>query len=372
MLRSNRRARRASAHSPGLHPLDERRLLAASTDGVGTKLILARERGASSLRRRPRRALHQRRDHDRRRAAVPPRLRRREPDRARPGRRARRGDGRGLPSGRLRAPRRRDRRAAGDLPRRASSTSPGRASASSTASACSTARRSRPATSWSASRRPASTRTASRSSARSSSTRTTTATTCSRRRGSTSTTSRRLREHAHAFAHVTGGGIEGNLRRVIPDGLELPRSTGTRGSGRRSSSGSPGTPKSRSCAASSTSGSATARCCRRATDGLVIGHGRVIGVLVSGEGSNLQALLDAGLPIAAVASNRADARALAAREARRSRDGGLSRSTATRAARRATPRWPTGSRTAASTLGRARGLHAPAAPHRSSRASPSA
>jgi phosphoribosylformylglycinamidine cyclo-ligase len=32
---------------------------------------------------------------------------------------------------------------------------------------------------------------------------------------------RRLREHAHAFAHVTGGGIESNLRRVVPDGLEL-------------------------------------------------------------------------------------------------------------------------------------------------------
>jgi phosphoribosylformylglycinamidine cyclo-ligase len=30
----------------GLHPLDDRRLLAASTDSVGTKLILARERGA--------------------------------------------------------------------------------------------------------------------------------------------------------------------------------------------------------------------------------------------------------------------------------------------------------------------------------------
>jgi phosphoribosylformylglycinamidine cyclo-ligase len=30
----------------GLYPLDERRLLAASTDGVGTKLILARARGA--------------------------------------------------------------------------------------------------------------------------------------------------------------------------------------------------------------------------------------------------------------------------------------------------------------------------------------
>jgi len=32
---------------------------------------------------------------------------------------------------------------------------------------------------------------------------------------------RRLREHAHAFAHVTGGGIEDNLRRVVPAGLEL-------------------------------------------------------------------------------------------------------------------------------------------------------
>jgi len=32
---------------------------------------------------------------------------------------------------------------------------------------------------------------------------------------------RRLRDHAHAFAHVTGGGIEGNLRRVVPDELKL-------------------------------------------------------------------------------------------------------------------------------------------------------
>ena len=30
---------------------------------------------------------------------------------------------------------------------------------------------------------------------------------------------RRLRDHAHAFAHVTGGGILGNLSRVVPDGL---------------------------------------------------------------------------------------------------------------------------------------------------------
>ena len=36
----------------------------------------------------------------------------------------------------------------------------------------------------------------------------------------------------------------------------------------------------------------------------------MIGVLVSGEGTNLQALLDAGLPIVAVASNNTKARAL--------------------------------------------------------------
>jgi len=36
----------------------------------------------------------------------------------------------------------------------------------------------------------------------------------------------------------------------------------------------------------------------------------MIGVLVSGHGSNLQALLDAGLPVSAVASNRKDAYAL--------------------------------------------------------------
>ena len=42
----------------------------------------------------------------------------------------------------------------------------------------------------------------------------------------------------------------------------------------------------------------------------------MIGVLVSGNGSNLQALIDAGLPIAAVAANRNDAYALVrAREA---------------------------------------------------------
>jgi phosphoribosylglycinamide formyltransferase-1 len=44
----------------------------------------------------------------------------------------------------------------------------------------------------------------------------------------------------------------------------------------------------------------------------------VIGVLVSGEGTNLQALIDAGLPITAVASNRRDAFAL-----QRARDAGI-------------------------------------------------
>jgi phosphoribosylglycinamide formyltransferase-1 len=41
----------------------------------------------------------------------------------------------------------------------------------------------------------------------------------------------------------------------------------------------------------------------------------VIGVLVSGEGTNLQALIDAGLPIGAVASNRPGVRALERAEA---------------------------------------------------------
>ena len=32
---------------------------------------------------------------------------------------------------------------------------------------------------------------------------------------------RRLRADAHAFAHITGGGIAGNLARVVPDGLRV-------------------------------------------------------------------------------------------------------------------------------------------------------
>jgi phosphoribosylformylglycinamidine cyclo-ligase len=32
---------------------------------------------------------------------------------------------------------------------------------------------------------------------------------------------RRLRDRAHAFTHVTGGGIEGNLQRIVPEGLTV-------------------------------------------------------------------------------------------------------------------------------------------------------
>ena len=72
----------------GLHPLDDERLLAASTDGVGTKLIARpAARPASRLRRRPRRALHQRRRDVRRRAAGAARLRRGQRDPPRRGRR---------------------------------------------------------------------------------------------------------------------------------------------------------------------------------------------------------------------------------------------------------------------------------------------
>ena len=81
----------------------------------------------------------------------------------------------------------------------------------------------------------------------------------------------------------------------------------------------------------------------------------MIGVLVSGEGTNLQALLDAGLPVAAVASNRPGARALE-RAARGRGPGGRLRARLTtrpRGARRRDGR--RGSRSTASTSSSAPG-----------------
>ncbi len=112
-----------------------------------------------------------------------------------------------------------------------------------------------------------------------------------------------------ALAHVTGGGIEGNLSRVAagrparrdrlgrlgaPGGVPLarPARRGGRAAARLQ-------PRNRLLRDRPGPG-------RPARDRA----GRVIGVLVSGEGTNLQALIDAGLPIVAVASSRPGVRAL--------------------------------------------------------------
>ena len=136
--------------------------------------------------------------------------------------------------------------------------------------------------------------------------RTTTGRTCSRRRGSTSTTSagcagRRTRSRtsraAASRATSAASSRTASGRELDWDAWERPPVFAL---------ARPATSRRRSCGASSTSASATARSCRSPGDDLVIGRivDGVIGVLVSGEGSNLQALLDAGLPVAAVASNR--------------------------------------------------------------------
>ena len=119
------------------------------------------------------------------------------------------------------------------------------------------------------------------------------------------------RADVRALAHVTGGGIAGNLARVVPErarskdrlGL-LGAAAGLRLAGRARRGGGAATrlqPRDRLLR-----GGARRRRGRGARDRT----DRVIGVLVSGEGTNLQALLDAALPVVAVASNRADARAL--------------------------------------------------------------
>ena len=179
------------------------------------------------------------------------------------------------------------------------------------------------------------------------------------------------------LAHVTGGGIAGNLARVLPDGLgavvdpaswerpevfgwlaangvaedelrrvfnigigycavipaaDVQRGDLVIGSDRRGQRGRVGVTRARPESACSSAAS----------------------------GTNLQALIDAGIPIAAVAANVAGAPALERAERIGDRRRPSSRSTTTPTATRATRRWPTGSR-ARGRVRRLRGVHAPAA-----------
>ena len=138
-----------------------------------------------------------------------------------------------------------------------------------------------------------------------------------------------------AMAHVTGGGIPGNLARAAVRPGWASRSTSLAGSGRRCSRGWPRWAwRRRRCGASSTSGSGTPRWSRSETADLALATlekagetawlaGHVVegdgvtlplrvGVLISGTGTNLQALIDdGGIEIACVVSNGADAAGLA-------------------------------------------------------------
>ena len=237
-LLSSRPARTGLEASQPCTRSTTRGCLAASTDSVGTKLVArAAAWRPSRLRRRSRRPLHQRRDHLWRRAARAPRLCRREPHRPRAGRRARRRallkpavppgvalhrgrDGRATRRVRGRRARLRGRRAsarsrgidvidgsrvvAGDIVDRA----PVRRGARERLHA----------------RSPRSSRTDDYD-------------------GPDLLAPTRLylddvrglRGGAHAFAHVTGGGILGNLERVLPAGALARKSTGARGNARLSS-----------------------------------------------------------------------------------------------------------------------------------------
>ena len=127
---------------------------------------------------------------------------------------------------------------------------------------------------------------------------------------------RRLRGTAHAFAHVTGGGIEGNLSRVVPDGLhaELGWDAWERPPVFHWLARHVAEDELRRVFNLGIGYCAVVPAAERRRPRDRQDRRRMIGVLVSGEGTNLQALLDAELPVVAVASNRAAVPALARAE----------------------------------------------------------
>ena len=156
---------------------------------------------------------------------------------------------------------------------------------------------------------------------------------------------RRLRDSAHAFAHVTGGGILGNLERVLPEGLraEIDWAAWER-------------PPVFHWLARHVAEDELRRVFNLGIGFLAVRPGarrrardrphRMIGVLVSGEGTNLLAIVDAGLEVRAVASSRRDARALERAEAAFVPAAAFELSDFESREERDAP-WPTGSRSTA-------------------------
>ena len=167
----------------------------------------------------------------------------------------------------------------------------------------------------------------------------------------------RARADVRALAHVTGGGIAGNLARVLPDGLgavvdpaswERPEVFELAGRQRRRRGRAAARLQHRDRLLRRRPGRGRSRRRPRDRDGRPGQRGRRgrdagrgVGVLVSGSGTNLQALIDAGIPIAAVASNVAGARALERAAADRRADRGVRARPVRRTATRATRRWRT-------------------------------
>ena len=193
---------------------------------------------------------------------------RRRPARLRAGRRGRRGRRRRLPRGGLRAARRRDGGVARHVRSATTSTSPASRSASSSAArlidgSAGRGRRRGDRPGRERRRTPTASRSCAACSSAPGSGRATRPATCSRPRASTRARSPRLRgclSDVRAMAHVTGGGIPGNLPRALPAGLGARVDDRRLGRRRRSSAGWPAWAWSATrCAASSTAASDIAR-----------------------------------------------------------------------------------------------------------------